>query len=99
MGFAGLPVFSGSQAQESRLSLPMRPNLIRPVFLASQIIIYPAGHLMDFACVVACSVVTSFSAFDAHPPSRSIKATATYAVTKYFNRREFMSPSPIEHKV
>jgi hypothetical protein len=37
-GLLELP-YSGSQAQESRFSLPMRPNLIRPVFLASQIIV------------------------------------------------------------
>jgi hypothetical protein len=31
--------FSGSQEHESRLSLPMRPNLILPTFLASQTIV------------------------------------------------------------
>jgi hypothetical protein len=38
-GLAGLPVFSGSQAHESRFSLPKVPNLIRPTFFASQIIV------------------------------------------------------------
>ncbi len=40
-GCCDLPLlkFSGSQEHESRLSLPMRPNLILPTFLASQTIV------------------------------------------------------------
>jgi hypothetical protein len=40
-GCCDLPLlkFSGSQEHESRFSLPMRPNLILPTFLASQTIV------------------------------------------------------------
>ena len=91
-----LLLYSGWQLHESRLSLPMRPNLMRPTFLASQTIMSPAAHLMGGALAARSSTVSTFSEeVDAQAPSRRSELVAMHVVTDVFVAPENMSFPPI----